>query len=119
LRSPEDGNAAWHALAGQFDGQVRVATLRNVDKRPSPEFVKAYGHNGYFKSLKAIVHFYNTRDTLPRCRSGSPGEQVTCWPAPEVAANVDKTCCDLHLTDAQENDLVAFMRTLTDGYVQK
>jgi cytochrome c peroxidase len=102
LRSPEDANAAWHALAGQFDGNFRVATLRNVDMRPSPGFVKAYGHNRYFKSLKAIVHFYNTRDTLPRCRSGSPGEQVTCWPAPEVAANIDKTCCDLHLTDAQE-----------------
>jgi cytochrome c peroxidase len=28
-----------------------------VDKRPDPGFVKAYGHNGYFKSLKEIVHF--------------------------------------------------------------
>jgi cytochrome c peroxidase len=25
-----------------------VPTLRNVDKRPYPTFVKAYGHNGYF-----------------------------------------------------------------------
>jgi hypothetical protein len=25
---------------------------------------EAYGHNGYFKSLKENVHFYNTRDTL-------------------------------------------------------
>ena len=41
-------------------------TLRNVDKRPRPDFIKAYGHNGYFKSLKEIVHFYNTRDALPR-----------------------------------------------------
>jgi cytochrome c peroxidase len=47
-------------------------TLRNVDKRPSPDFVKAYGHNGYFKSLKQIVHSYNTRDVLPRlCTSRS------------------------------------------------
>jgi cytochrome c peroxidase len=46
-------------------------TLRNVDKRPRPDFVKAYGHNGYFKSLKEIVHFYNTRDTLPRCAAGA------------------------------------------------
>ena len=44
--------------------------LRNVDKRPSPAFVKAYGHNGYFTSLKQIVHFYNTRDV--RCRVASP-----------------------------------------------
>jgi cytochrome c peroxidase len=45
-----------------------VPTLRNVDKRPDPGFVKAYGHNGYFTSLKAIVHFCNTRDVLPRCQ---------------------------------------------------
>ena len=43
-------------------GKQKVPTLRNVDLRPSPHFVKAYGHNGYFKSLKEIVHFYNTRD---------------------------------------------------------
>lgn len=28
--------------------------------------VKAYMHNGYFKSLNEVVHFYNTRDRLPR-----------------------------------------------------
>ena len=55
-------------------GKHKVPTLRNVDKRPSPAFVKAYGHNGYFKSLEEIVHFYNTRDVragpgLARSRS--------------------------------------------------
>jgi cytochrome c peroxidase len=84
--------------------------------RPYAGFVKAYGHNGYFKSLKEIVHFYNTRDRLRRCAPGSGGEKVTCWPAPEVPANLDKTCCDLGLTSQQEDDLVAFMKTLTDGY---
>ena len=38
--------------------------LRNVDKRLCAIFVKAYGHNGYFKSLKLIVHLYDTRDVL-------------------------------------------------------
>jgi len=42
-------------------GKFKVPTLRNVDTRPSAGFVKAYGHNGYFKSLEQIVHFYNTR----------------------------------------------------------
>jgi cytochrome c peroxidase len=116
LRSPENGVLPWKKLATTFDGHFRVATLRNVDKRPYSEFVKAYTHNGYFKSLKEIVHFYNTRDTLRRCPVGSPGEKVTCWPPPEVSVNRDMTCCDLGLTDQQENDLVAFMRTLTDGY---
>ncbi|MDB5040496.1 MAG: cytochrome peroxidase [Candidatus Eremiobacteraeota bacterium] len=116
LRSPENGNTAWHALASTFDGRFRTVTIRNVDKRPYPAFVKAYGQNGYFKNLKAIVHFYNTRDTLPRCASGSPGEGVTCWPAPEVPRNLNTHCCDLGLSPQQEDDLVAFLRTLTDGY---
>ncbi len=116
LRSVENGVAVWHKLASTFDGHFRVQTLRNVDMRPYPSFVKPYGHNGYFKSLKEIVHFYNTRDTLRRCAPGAPGEKVTCWPAPEVAANVDKTCCDLGLSSQQEDDLVNFMKTLTDGY---
>ena len=103
-------------LAPQFDGRFRVATLRNVDKRPQPDFVKAYMQNGYFKSLKEVVHFYNTRDTLPRCPSGSPGEKLSCWPPPENSTNINTNCCDLGLTDAQENDLVAFLKTLTDGY---
>jgi len=48
-------------------GKHKVPTVRNVDKRPSADFVKAYGHNGYFKSLKEVVHFYNVRDRLPYC----------------------------------------------------
>jgi len=73
-------------------------------------------HNGYFKSLKEVVHFYNTRDTLPRCTAGSPGEKVSCWPPPEVAANINTNCCDLGLSDTQEDDLVSFLGALTDGY---
>ncbi len=98
-------------------GKHKVPTLRNVDMRPSPDFVKAYGHNGYFKSLKEIVHFYNTRDVLPACAPGSPGEKVTCWPLPEIALNMNTSeLGNLGLTDAEEDALVAFMQTLTDGY---
>jgi cytochrome c peroxidase len=64
-------------LAPQFDGRFQVVTMCNVDKRPRPDFVKAYMHNGYFKSLNEVVHFYNTRDRLPRCEPGSPGEKVS------------------------------------------
>lgn len=117
LRSPENANPAWRELASTFDGRFRTVTLRNVDQRPRPDFVKAYMHNGYFKSLKEVVHFYNTRDVLPRCEARSPGEKVTCWPAPEVAVNINANCCNLGLSDAQEGDLVSFLKTLTDGYV--
>lgn len=116
LRSPEAANEAWKALAPHFDGRMRVMTLRNVDKRPRPDFVKAYMHNGYFKSLKAVVHFYNTRDALPRCEGKDPGEGVSCWPAPENPENLSTNCCSLGLSNAQEDDVVAFLGTLSDGY---
>jgi cytochrome c peroxidase len=115
LHSPENGNYARRALASKFDGRFRTVMVRNVDKRPYPWFVKAYMENGYFKSLKEVVHFYNTRDTLPHCPAGSPGEGVTC-PLPKVPRNLNTTCCELGVTDRQEDDLVAFPRTLTDGY---
>ncbi|MBP1752374.1 MAG: cytochrome [Geobacteraceae bacterium] len=87
-------------------GKHKVPTLRNVDKRPSEGFVKAYGHNGYFKSLLEIVHFYNTRDL--------PGAG---WPAPEVADNVNTDeMGDLGLSPREEAAIVAFMKTLTDGW---
>ena len=78
------------AKAAENVGKHRVPTLRNVDKRPYASFVKAFGHNGAFKSLKQIVHYYNTRDVLPRCET-APNLKVgqTCWPAPEVAANLN------------------------------
>ena len=88
-----------------------------MDKRPRPDFVKAYMHNGYLKSLKEVVHFYNTRDVLPRCKGpDDPGQKVSCWPAPEVSMNADHTVGRLGLTDKEEDQIVAFLKTLTDGY---
>jgi cytochrome c peroxidase len=87
-------------------GKQKVPTLRNVDLRPTANFVKAYSHNGYFKSLEEIVHFYNTRDV-----SGAG------WPAPEVAANVNHTeLGNLGLNNGEELAIVAFLKTLSDGY---
>ena len=85
-------------------GKHKVPTLRNVDLRPNPEFVKSYGHNGYFKSLEEIVAFYNTRD-------------VGDWPEPEVSVNIDSMFVgNLGLTSDEESAIVAFMKTLSDGY---
>ena len=94
----------YKALAAANMGKHRTPTLRNADKRPSPGFVKAFMHNGYFKSLKDVVHFYNTRDV-----AGAG------WPAPEVAANLNKTeMGDLGLTGDEEDAIVDFMKALTD-----
>jgi cytochrome c peroxidase len=61
-------------------------------------------HNGVFKSLEEVVHFYNTRD-------------VEAWPPPEVPENVNTDeLGDLQLTPAEEAEIVAFMKTLSDGY---
>lgn len=99
-------------------GKQKVPTLRNVDLRPYEGFVKAYAHNGYFKSLEEIVHFYNTRDLFPTCFGpNDPGEGITCWPPPEFPENVnDDELGNLHLTEIQEVYLVEFLKTLSDGY---
>jgi cytochrome c peroxidase len=110
-------DSSWMKRAPDFRGKFQVPTLRNVDMRPTPNFVKAYMHNGYFKSLKEVVHFYNTRDALPRCQAGEPGEKVSCWPAPEDSTNVNRRQLgNLELTEQEEDAVVVFMRTLTDGY---
>lgn len=102
-------------------GKHKVPTLRNVDLRPSPSSVKAYGHNGAFKSLEQLVHFYNTRDVLPACETlSSPVFGVNCWPAPEVKENMNtEELGDLGLSAAEERALVAFLRTLSDGYIKR
>ena len=101
-------------------GKHKVPTLRNVDLRPDNAFVKAYGHNGYFKSLEGIVHFYNTRDVKPTCPGAYTEEEALagdCWPPPEVAENVNTDeLGDLGLTPEEEAAIVAFLKTLSDGY---
>lgn len=84
-------------LGPDEDGKFKVATLRNVAISPP------YGHNGFFKTLKDIVHFYNTRDVDPK------------WPTPEVLRNVNRDeLGNLGLTSDQEEAIVAFLGTLTD-----
>jgi cytochrome c peroxidase len=120
LSEPSVPDARWVPLAPKNVARFQVPTLRDVDKRPYPSFVKAYGHNGYFVSLKSIVHFYNTRDVLPRCKPNDPGEGITCWPAPESTVNMNTSKVgNLGLTDDEENALVAFMQTLSDGYMPR
>lgn len=85
-------------------GKHKVPTLRNVGKRPGEYLPKAYSHNGVFKSLKEIVHFYNTRD-------------IEVWPDPEVWENINTDeLGNLGLTEEEEEAIVAFMLTLSDGY---
>jgi cytochrome c peroxidase len=110
----------WRKFAAENIGKHKVPTLRNVDLRPTATFAKAYMHNGYFKTLSGLVHFYNTRDVKPAC-SGSLTESQAlardCWPAPEVMANVNTDeLGNLGLSQAEERAIVVFLGTLSDGY---
>jgi len=128
--SAPNPNSSWTQYAATVDGQMQVATARDValvppqcptTEAPGPYFQKEFFHNGYIKSLKQLVHFYNTRDVYAypvesgNCPAGTV-EKVTCWPEPEVPQNVDMTTGKLGLKDTEENQIVAFLQTLNDGY---
>ncbi len=115
----------WVSLAKANMGKFKVPTLRNVDKWDAGtlgEKTKAYSHNGFFKSLKGIVHFYNTRDVLPACPTNYTEAQALaagCWPLPELALNMNtRELGNLGLSSAEEDALVAFMMTLSDGFMK-
>jgi cytochrome c peroxidase len=143
---PNPNQPDWLSSAPTTDGQAQVMTARDVAMTPPqcptteagqvgpngviPFFQKEFFHNGYIKSLKQLVHFYNTRDSVPNPNGNTtyafpvtsghcpPGtvERVTCWPQPEVLQNIDMTTGALGLTDTEENQIVAFLQALTDGF---
>jgi len=125
-------NITWRKFAPLNDGKMQVSSARNVamtppqcptTEAPGPYFQKEFFHNGYIKSLKQLVHFYNTRDvfrfnvTSGNCPPGTI-EKVNCWPRPEVPNNIDRTVGNLGLSDAEEDQIVAFLQTLTDGFTR-
>lgn len=79
-------------------GKFKVPTLRNA------AISAPYTHNGFFNTLEEVVHFYNTRDIEP-------------FPGAEIAATVNHDeLGNLNLTTQEEEDIVAFIKTLTDGF---
>ena len=77
-----------------------------------------YAHNGIFIRIKDITHFYNTRDLLASCddvKKPKPGKN--CWDASEVPETVNADeLGNLGLSDKDEDALVEFMKTLSDGW---
>ena len=95
------------------EGKFKVMTLRNIG------LTAPYAHNGLFKSLKEITHFYNTRDVLPLCEvTKNPKPGKNCWHGEaEVPATVNfDELGNLGLSDADEDAIVEFMKTLDDGW---
>ena len=102
-----------HVKDALENGKFKVPTLRNIAK------TAPYMHNGYFKTLRGVINFYNTRDIKPTCADPFTTEEhamaLGCWPAPEVKVNVNHDELGrLGLTAQEEIDLEAFLMTLTD-----
>jgi cytochrome c peroxidase len=102
-------------------GQFKVPTLRNVATR------RVFFHNGYFHDLESALEFYVQRDTNPEKwypldAQGKP-RKFDDIPA-LFARNVNTSEAPYNrkpgqapaLSDAEIDDVVAFLKTLTDGY---
>jgi cytochrome c peroxidase len=109
-------------LTGRSDlcGAFKVPSLRNVAVR------KSFFHNGVFKSLKQVVAFYAQRDTQPEQwyplnADGSVDKFDDLPPAYRINVNTQEGPLNRHvgdapaLSDAEIDDLVAFLGTLTDA----
>jgi cytochrome c peroxidase len=104
----------------EYCGLFRTPSLRNVALR------QTFFHNGAIHSLREAVAFYVTRETdpgrwYPRNPDGSLRKYDDLPPQYQANINLDPPF-DRHpgdapaLTDAEIDDVVAFMKTLTDGY---
>ncbi|MGB7194061.1 MAG: cytochrome c peroxidase [Collimonas pratensis] len=104
-----------------YCGYFKTPTLRNVATR------QVYFHNGVFHSLEDVVHFYMERETKPEkwYPRGKDGKLNKYDDLPAAYhANVDVTDAPFDskagappaLTDDEIKDVVAFLKTLNDGY---
>ncbi len=102
-------------------GAFKVPSLRNVALR------KRFFHNGQFGSLEEVVNFYVKRDTEPErwYPLDASGEPVVFNDLPTAArVNVNVTEGPYNrargqaaaLNEGEIEDLVAFLKTLNDGY---
>jgi cytochrome c peroxidase len=103
-------------------GLFKTPTLRNVASR------SVFFHNGRFHTLREALKFYVERDTAPEkwYRSVNGTVEIFDDLPPALRDNVDTV--DLPLTrkkgetpvwnDAEIDDVIAFLKTLDDGYRQ-
>lgn len=101
----------------QYCGYFKTPTLRNVAKR------RLFFHNGRFTSLKDVLHFYVERDTNPE-RWYPQSQRFNDLPA-RYRGNVNISDAPLNrergavpaLNDAEIDQVIAFLQTLTDATV--
>lgn len=103
------------ARQAHYCGLFKTPTLRNVATR------KTFFHNGVYHRLRQVLNFYALRDSAPGAIY--PGSVPDDLPARD-RANIDRTDAPFGrmpgqppaLTPAEETDIIAFLKTLTDGY---
>ncbi|MCW3058889.1 MAG: cytochrome c peroxidase family protein [Capsulimonas sp.] len=97
---PSFADIGLQQTTGRVDdaGRFKVPTLRNV------AVTAPYFHNGGITTLDQAVQFYNKRDL--------GGFGTAEFPATMNREELG----NLHLTDDEVTDIVAFLKTLTDGY---
>lgn len=109
------------AQRGDLCGAFKVPSLRNVALR------QAFFHNGRFKTLKDALGFYVQRDTAPGkwypTDSAGVIRKFDDLPV-EFRVNVNTSEAPYNrrpgdapaLSDAEIDDVIAFLKTLNDGY---
>jgi cytochrome c peroxidase len=115
-------NAAIEADHPELCGAFKVPSLRNVALRHS------FFHNSRFHTLKDALTFYVQRDTnpgkfYPLKPDGSVDKFDDLPPQYRANVNQEEVPYNRHegdapaLTDAEIDDMIAFLSTLSDGYV--
>jgi cytochrome c peroxidase len=110
------------AAQGQYCGMFKTPTLRNVATR------SVFFHNGRFHTLRDALRFYVQRDTAPRLWYPAAGNVALKFDDLPAARRGNVDVADLPLTlaqgaqpiwnDAEIDDVIAFLKTLSDGDTQ-
>jgi len=104
-----------------YCGMFRTPSLRNVATR------KVFFHNGVYKSLNDVLQFYMFRDIHPErfYSRAADGSVLKFDDLPvQYRSNVDVSDAPFNrhpgdspaLNDSEIQNLIAFLKTLTDGY---
>jgi cytochrome c peroxidase len=130
---PVNGDPSFHDLglcgpmrkdytnAAAYCGLFKTPTLRNVATR------KVFFHNGVFRSLDQVLHFYVERETEPaKWYPKLPSGEIDRYDDLPVQyrSNVDTVDAPYDrkqgespaLNDSEIADIIAFLGTLNDGY---
>ena len=109
------------AAETQYCGMFTTPTLRNVSTR------SVFFHNGVYKTLQQVLDFYDFRDTepqkiYPRSADGTVRKYDDVpkryWSNVDVTdPPFDRKAGDQPaMTQQDEDDIIAFLNTLNDGY---